>query len=362
VDLTDPDFALNWPAELFIIEVTEIDRIEDPDWQRRIELLLEEAFAGPTPREEFNRAAEPRYPGETGQKEAILSELVTVAPSLPMAAAPRPYYSQRHAARPEAVLPADAVRRSFVRIVAHLSESGYLAKAFPEGCVDDNSLVPVNESDYIEERLGIAGLWPFDSSQESWDDDTFYSLIEVIHDAVARPRRRTWHSWNECGWHYAEFAVSPARALYRWRINHLLERSIVPLRLAESGEDIGRMVAVTDAGRSDLIDRLLEIEEPSVAGRIEHAIALFRSRGATEHDKRSAIITLAGILEERRSLLETELFRRDEGALFQIANQFAIRHQSEFQRADYDPVFLDWVFWWYAATIELTNRIIFRDT
>ena len=81
-----------------------------------------------------------------------------------------------------------------------------------------------------------------------------------------------------------------------------------------------------------------------------------------EHDKRSAIITLAGVLEEKRSLLKDRLHRKDEGALFQIANEFAIRHQNSVQKGDYEPVFLDWVFWWYLATIELTDRILDRQS
>ncbi len=31
------------------------------------------------------------------------------------------------------------------------------------------------------------------------------------------------------------------------------------------------------------------------------------------------------------------------------------------QQADYDPAILDWIFWWYLATVELTNRIISRQ-
>jgi hypothetical protein len=30
--------------------------------------------------------------------------------------------------------------------------------------------------------------------------------------------------------------------------------------------------------------------------------------------------------------------------LFQIANEFSIRHSSAGQQGDYDPAFLDWVF------------------
>ena len=101
--------------------------------------------------------------------------------------------------------------------------------------------------------------------------------------------------------------------------------------------------------------------DPSTGEVVAHAIALFRGRDADEHDKRSAAINLAGVLEERRALLKAELVTKDEGALFEIANRFAIRHRNDTQQADYDPAFLDWVFWWYLATIELTDRILARQ-
>jgi hypothetical protein len=66
------------------------------------------------------------------------------------------------------------------------------------------------------------------------------------------------------------------------------------------------------------------------------------------------------VLEERRALLKGVLYSGDEGALFEIANKFAIRHEGERQKSEYDPVFLDWIFWWYLATIELTDRVIAR--
>lgn len=59
--------------------------------------------------------------------------------------------------------------------------------------------------------------------------------------------------------------------------------------------------------------------------------------------------------------MKQELGTPDEGALFHIANKFAIRHQNKQQLGDYDPAFLDWVFWWYLGTVELTNRIILRQ-
>jgi hypothetical protein len=186
-------------------------------------------------------------------------------------------------------------------------------------------------------------------------------LIEVFHDLLARPRARWFHNWNGCGWHYSAFATAPARSLYRVRVNELLGAASVPLRLADQGEDTGRLVGLVDDHRSALIDRTLTSADFRTREHSRHAIALFRGRTSSIQDKRSAVIALAHVLEFRRPLLKKELFSGDEDALFQIANRFAIRHEAEQQKSDYDPIFLDWVFWWYLATVELTDRLIERN-
>ena len=78
------------------------------------------------------------------------------------------------------------------------------------------------------------------------------------------------------------------------------------------------------SGRSDL----------AVGHTVRHAISLFRSRGATEGDKRSACTALALVLEGRRALLKDTLIKKVEGALFLLANEFAIRHEDGKQQGD----------------------------
>ena len=149
--------------------------------------------------------------------------------------------------------------------------------------------------------------------------------------------------------------------VYRWRVNRVLDRSDLGLRLADEGDDAGRLVAVTDLARSDLVASMAGRTDPGTGDVVRHAIALFRGRSASEHEKRSAAVALAGVLEERRTLLKAQLVSKDEGALFELANKFAVRHRDDAQRSDYDPAFLDWLFWWYLATIELTDRILVRE-
>ena len=164
-----------------------------------------------------------------------------------------------------------------------------------------------------------------------------------------------------CIGHYSNFSVESGRAIYRWKVNRLLESSGDALRLADRGEDVGRLVRMTDDPRAELVERALDGAQPEAAARVAHAVALFRRRDATDQDKRSAIVALAQVLEQRRQLLKASLFSDDEVALFVIANKFDLRHRDEKQHTDYDPAFLDWVFWWYLATVELTDRLLARQ-
>ncbi|WP_222268502.1 hypothetical protein [Modestobacter marinus] len=240
-----------------------------------------------------------------------------------------------------------------------LDKRGYFEMAFGKDCVDD----PAGDPSYIlESELGVTKLWPLRIERLVEDTDTFFDVIEVLHDQVSRPRMRQLHSYGGCGWHHSDFSIDSGRRLYVWQVNQLLDRGDLSLRLAEDGEDSGRLIAATDDARAELSHVMAARTDESTGDRVRHAMALFRARGATEHDKRSAVLVLAGVLEERKAVLKAELLSKDEDALFMIANRFAIRHNRADQQSNYDPVFLDWLFWWYLATVELTDRLLARTS
>jgi hypothetical protein len=369
-----PDYELAWPRDIFVAEASALVATGHGTTASRVEWLLAEAFASAVPKEDFSAApswataAPTPSAGTAGVGRAtvvaqsdFLAGLIKRASTLREASAPRPYWPERMAATadaPRLPLGVDDAKRRFAGLIGELARNGYLEQAFPRECVDGPHDVEVDGSAKLQELLGAPDLWPLQPAR--WDDDTFYGLIEVFHDLVARPRDRWWHDWNRCGWHYSVFAIAPAQALYRWRANKIIGDAGIELRLAEDGEDAGRLVHMVADDRRVLVDRVLHSEDPKTRDHVRHAIALFRGRTATAQDKRSAVVTLAHVLEHRRKLLKAELLRGDEGALFHIANEFAIRHETERQKADYDPAFLDWMFWWYLATVELTDRLLAR--
>jgi len=202
--------------------------------------------------------------------------------------------------------------------------------------------------------LGRPGLFPH-VDPPSWSNDAFYGQVEVFHDLVARPRLRSYHDYGNCGWHYDDFSVRCGRKLYRAKVNALFERCLLPLRLATEGEDVGRLVNESVGPKQELIHRV--IQSSIDPGPKAHAIALFRGRSATVEERRSACIALAGLLEQRRGLVKQEFLSKDEGALFEIMNKFAIRHRDANQQSDYDSMYLDWIFWWFLASVDLVDGL-----
>jgi len=372
VSFLSADYELRWPRELVVRELAGLRA--DPDArqrQDRITFLLEEVFLGETPAHDFTVAASrrpvlddpwgtPPVPPDVDleDEQGFLDRLIAELPQLREHHEPAPYWPARHG-RQHAVSSTATAAQRFAALIRDLHTRGYFDRTLPPLCVDDRD--PIDESAVLAERLGLPELWPL--RPENWDEDTFFGLVEVFHDLAVRPRERNLHSYNGCGWHYSGFGTDTGRARYRWRVNRLLASAGVGLRLAEDGEDTGRLVRTVDDARTDLVERALAAPSETGGDRVQHAIARFRQRGATAEDKRMAVIALFGVLEQRSVLLKAteQITSKDESDLFNIANNFALRHHDVQQKRDYDPIFLDWMFWWYLAAIEVTNQVLARD-
>ena len=287
-----------------------------------------------------------------------LSTLADAAPALAPQRRPLPYYSQREPGIQSRESSLIAVVRRVRALVGELEGKHYFAEFLGFDCVDYDARLSTPELE-LDRRIGKQRLWS--AEPDDWTEPDLCDFIEVFHDLAARPTRRSFHDFGDCGWHPEAFSQRSGRALYRWRMNQLLDTTTLDLRLAETGEDTGRMVRRVPGELGWLIEDTLSQRTPP-DDPVAHAIALFRDRDGARQGRRSAIVALAGVLEERRKLLKDRLLTEDEKALFEIANRYDIRHRNAKQHRDYGLDFLEWIFYWYLATVQLTDRLLDDST
>jgi len=288
-----------------------------------------------------------------------LGELADAASALPREQPLRPYWSQRSGTASLSPQSRGASARRVRQMIGDLHEEHYFAEVLGFDCVDGNGDEGTSPAQELERRVGKPHLWEMDPDE--WDLDDLCDFVEVFHDLAARPTDGWYHDYCNCGWHPSGFDRTSGQALYRWRVNQVLTNSVLDVRIADSGEDVGRMVRVAPEELSQLVEDVLDA--PGGAGsEVAHAIALFRSRSSTRQERRSAVVALARVLEDRRSLLKKELLSKDESDLFLIANRFDLRHKGADQQSDYADEYLEWIFYWYLSTVRLTDQLLSRQT
>jgi hypothetical protein len=124
------------------------------------------------------------------------------------------------------------------------------------------------------------------------------------------------------------------------------------------------VVGQADPGLEDLLKTDLSSPEPvRIDARVQAAIAKFRRHRSSFEDRRDALRDLADVLEFLRPRLKSVLASQDETDLFNIANNFGIRHHNDKQKTDYDEsIWLSWIFYYYLATIHAALRLLEKKT
>lgn len=247
----------------------------------------------------------------------------------------RPTYSQRRGrGRRVAPLSYSELSRLVTRVLADLFRTDRLQEAFGYSCVDDGDVPGRLGSDpdvFFEIRLGFSVMPPA-ATVPNMESDELFDFIEALHDLVSVGDETTgrYHSFGECGWHFREFAAQPAQRDLRETLNPLLARLESPLELTEDGyiEDLA------PAHLQPLLDAKLPANAPkdAVAMRVDAAVRRFRRSRGHPDDRRAAVRELADILEFLRDQMKLSMLSADEADLFNLANNFAIRHHNRKQK------------------------------
>lgn len=261
----------------------------------------------------------------------------------------RQYYSLRNRRDPNLVqLDLPLLEQLIHAAIKRLRERQYFDEAF---LVRRGKFVMtgVDFDDFFLERTHKRGLWGFVVRGEEIPEDDLFDTLEVLHDVVSKPvyRTRRWsHRVSQEG-----FDRQSGREEFRAAVNPYLRDYPPGYELSASGE----IVQIGDPSLADLLEVPPPAGTPSqVHSRIEAAVGAFRARHSSLEDRRRAVRDLADALEFLRPSMDGVITAKDESELFNIANNFGIRHLNDKQKTDYEaPVWLDWMFYFFLATIHM---------
>lgn len=270
------------------------------------------------------------------------------------------YYSQRNSLNPNPDgLPLRDVIDLFLRLLDELFQHGYFVEALGYECVDAGFIEGTIHDVELALLLAIRKkhIWPPRRYAHSYSEDDFFDLIEFLFQHVSKPSKGTLHTYGDCGMHWETFDIQKGRDHFRNKVNAALAHYERPFELAKTGEILNK----PDAGFEQLIAADMPTKNPSVRDRVAAAGLRYRRHGATLDDRRQAVRDLVDVLEYLKPQIKQHLTSADEKDLFNIANNFGIRHHNDKQKTDYDAnLWLSWMFYYYLATIHVVVRKMSR--
>ena len=237
------------------------------------------------------------------------------------------------------------------------------------------------DRDYFKERAGItahdlpevikheAGIalsfQPFPITTWSGLDlteDNVFDAIEFLYDHVSKPGK--WMAvGDESGYEYSDYDGyddKAGRAEFRQRTNAFLADYRSGYELTEQGD----ILALGAHGLQHILSaEIVPYDEANVDGKVRNAIAKWRNRHLSLSDKREAIRELADVFEwlKKTRSLSAVLEGKDESAIFNLANSFAIRHHDPNQKTNYDKaIWYSWIFHFYLATHHAAIRLLIK--
>ncbi len=271
---------------------------------------------------------------------------------------PRQYYSLRKGTNPNLKgLPLNETLGLFVRLFSQFRLDGYFDEAFGFTCVDEGDVAGNVRDPELEMLLAIRknGLWPIHEKAPFYAEDDFFDVLEFLYHYVSKPIDGSMHSYNQCGMHWETFNKNAGQQEFVEKVNSVLEHYRERFELSLAGEVLHR----PDAGFEPIFDANLLSKDSNVLDRINAAVLRYRRHGSTADDRRQAVRDLVDVLEYLRPQVKSFLTTADEKDLFNIANNFGIRHHNDKQRTAYDAgIWLSWMFYFYLSTIHVILRKI----
>ena len=191
-------------------------------------------------------------------------------------------------------------------------------------------------------------LWIIQEKYINYSEEDLFDVIEFLYDHVSKPIDNYLNNFDK----------KAGQQEFRDRLNQVLSDYKGGYELSEFGE----ILELPDEGLDSLLAEDLPIHDPiNVEQRVKFAILKFRRYHSSSEDKLDAVRDLVDVLEYLRPQFKGLISSNDENDLFNIANNFAIRHHNKSQKTDYDKsIWYNWMFYSFLATIHTFLKLVKR--
>lgn len=274
----------------------------------------------------------------------------------------RNYYSVRTGKiTPDQQVNFQVLKKLFLVTFNKLNADGYFQKYFGIDCTD--GYIPGELGEEIDAIMFVnlrkENLYPIHKNLPNYTEDDFFDIIEFLYDHCSKGLTGDYHNWNNCGYHYEKFDDNKGQKYFRELINPILREYEDGYEISENGE----ILILSDRGLSNLFEADIPTDDKeNISNKMDAAILKFRRHKSTFDDRREAIRELADVLEFLRPSIKDKLKKKDENDIFNIANNFGIRHHNKDQQTDYDKaIWYSWVFYYYLATLHAVLRMINKN-
>lgn len=261
----------------------------------------------------------------------------------------------------------EILKKLFIDAYVELENDGYFQEYFGYYCVDASpNEVPGKLGQNIDAQiyrlLRKEHLWPINSNSiKDYSEDDLFDIIEFLYDHVSQPIRNEndYHSWNQCGWHYSEFDKTMGQFHFSGKMNEILAEYETGFEI----DDNGLILVKDESGLANIYSAGIPTERKDIKIKIDLAVRKYRESRSDLETRRIAIRELADILEILKRDVKNYLNSKDDSDLFNVANNFSIRHANDKQKINYDrDIWYSWMFYFYLATIHALLRIKERKT
>ena len=268
----------------------------------------------------------------------------------------RSYFSDRKSGQP---LTADELYERFKALYMYFDSKECFREKTGSGPDRDASVTARFEA------ASAIGFDPFSSIEWKPKDDSadrIFDTIEFLYDRISKPGK--WgRITDETGWNYDDYLSYDAnvgRTEFRASVNVLLGRFATGFELTAEGE----VVALGEHGLRGILNASIpRYDEENVDKRVRDAIGKWRDRRLDMSRRREAIREMADVFEwlKKTGRLKRVLADRDESDIFNIANNFAIRHHRPSDKREYDKdIWYPWMFHFYLATYHAVVRMLIK--